>query len=150
MIKDFPMFTPNVTPQQMVTLGIFGGTYFRPIYSSVTKERYENAHKEFKWSESTPDNKICSSQYDTSVNYYNVKCGTSLEFWESKNWIKAQDPYGWFQWYCRFYQGRRSEDDMRQINRWLKLAGPKGRFFTRSKKSPVIKQVLLHWGMFMN
>ena len=54
-----------------------------------------------------------------------------LESWEKSGWIVKQDPYGWFQWYCRFYRGRRISDDERQIDRWLKLAGPNGRFRRR-------------------
>mgnify|MGYP001412864166 CR=1 FL=1 len=82
------------------------------------------------------------------------------EVWEKNNWIVEEDPYGWFQWYCRFYNGRRIDDDERQIKRWLNIAGPNGRFRRRlmnkiiqtGKKyndksvSPVIRQVLLHWG----
>ena len=59
----------------------------------------------------------CSSYYDISVNKYSVKCGRSLRFWENNGWIKAIDPYGWFQWYFRYWLGRRCSDDERQINR---------------------------------
>ena len=81
--------------------------------------------------------------------------------WESSGWIVDCDPYGWFQWYCRFYQGRRCSDDARQISRWCKSAGPKGRFRSQlcnkilaaktscgnASISPVIRQTLLHWGL---
>ena len=77
------------------------------------------------------DKMIVSQKYDKKINKYGVKCGSSLEAWESSGWIDKQDPYGWFQWYCRFYRGRRTKDDRRQIDRWLKLAGPKGRFRNR-------------------
>ena len=55
-----------------------------------------------------------------------LECGTTLEAWESSGWITKYDPYGWFQWYCRFYCGRRCADDERQINRWINYASEKG------------------------
>ena len=106
------------------------------------------------------DTMITSQKYDKKINKYGVKCGSSLEAWEGSGWIDKQDPYGWFQWFCRYKKGRRTKDDERQIKRWLKLAGPKGRFrislmnkiskqgkeFNDYSVSPVIRQVLLHWG----
>ena len=163
--KDYPEFTPNLTPGQVLKMGSFGGTYFRPIYSSVTGKNYtaKQAIKDIpkSWFKGIDIEKmVTSSKYDKKVNKYGVKCGSSLESWEKSNWIVSQDPYGWFQWYCRFYKGRRTKDDERQIDRWNKLAGPNGRFRRRlmnlciqkNKKyndvtiSPVIRQVLLHWG----
>ena len=64
-----------------------------------------------------------------AFNQYGVACGQGLLEWEGKDWIKEEDPYGWVQWYCRFYAGRRLKDeDKRQIGRWKALAGPDGRF----------------------
>lgn len=149
-------------------MGSFGGTYFRPIYSSVTKQKYGSE----VWKELPEDwlqglnvrTQVASSIYDESKNKYKVKCGASLEEWESSGWIVKQDPYGWFQWYCRFYQGRRTSDDERQIGRWKKCAGPKGRWknnliskvakagvaYDNFGISPVVRQTLQHWGYVLN
>ena len=77
--------------------------------------------------------KYYSDYYDVSVNKYGVKCGTSLRFWENKGWI---DPYGWFQWYFRYWLGRRSQDDKRQINGWEKIISRfRGKLVTTIKDS---------------
>ena len=97
--------------------------------------------------------------YDKTINKYNVKVGTTLECWEDKNWINKKHPYGWIQWYCDFYSGKRSLDDERQIKRWQGVAGPNSRFRKRLiniikkdngkyndyTKSPKIRQTLQHW-----
>ena len=163
-LKDFH---PNRTPEEVLRAGSFGGTYFRTITSAVTNVRYTptNVLKdtvEKEWI-SGLDSKsmLTSSNYNVSINKYGVKCGGSLGMWESSGWISDSDPYGWFQWYCRFYRGRRSSDDARQISRWCKSAGLKGRFRSQlcnkiinagttagdTSISPVIRQTLLHWGL---
>lgn len=150
---DHPTFNPTLTPSQMFRRGIFGGTYFRPIHSAVTGKNYSNQHLEFPrtWFVN-PSKTVTSSKKDLKVNAYGVWSGQTLDYWEDHQWIKAQDPYGWVQWYCRFYQGRRSVDDERQIKRWINIAGPKGRWRVRlenlrnqGKDSPVIRQLLLQW-----
>ena len=99
----------------------------------------------------------CLDYYDVSVNKYGVKCGASLRFWEDKDWIYEIDPYGWFQWYFRYWLGRRSQDDERQINRWKKIINrfrgklakvikDAGGKFDDYSISPKIRQILLHWG----
>ena len=92
-----------------------------------------------------------------SINKYGVNCGTSLIFWENKGWIDEIDTYRWFQWYFRYWLGRRSEDDERQINRWknivsrfkvklVKMIKDAGSKFDDYSISPKIRQILLHWG----
>ena len=163
MLKDFK---PNRTPEEVLRAGSFGGTYYRPIASAVTNVTYKSAdvlkdsvHPD--WIKGLTAKQLTSATYRTESNKYGVKCGGSLGMWESSGWISDSDPYGWFQWYCRFYQGRRCSDDARQISRWLKSAGPKGRFRSqlcnkilaaKTKHddvniSPVIRQTLLHWGL---
>lgn len=165
-------FRPNLTPRQIFLLGSFGGTYWRPIYSGVLKKNIKDQHLKYHdvknpftgekedWWKGIDDNLLTRSIADVKLNKYRVHSGTTLEDWESKDWIVAQDPYGWVQWYCEFYSGRRSEDDHRQIRRWLNFAGPKGRFKLRIVNmikdknttyddfnvSPIIRQGLQHWG----
>ena len=162
IFPDHPEFNPNLTPSEIFKLGSFGGTYWRPIFSNVTKKNYKNQHLTFpkSWWKDIPEYWLTNNQCDISINKYKVRVGTSLKFWEDSQWIQAQDPYGWVQWYCNFYNGRRSPDDRRQIKRWLALAGPKGRFrkwlitlinkknskYDDFKISPKIRQTLQHWG----
>lgn len=153
--SDHPEFIPNVTPQEMFELGVFGGTYWRPIYSSVINKNLENEHLAFDFLHSIPKEKLTSTKCDASLNYYKSKAGSSLKEWETKGWIVEQDPYGWVQWYCRFYAGRRIPDDARQIERWQKYAGPKGRWKRNLDNqiknkgidgaSKVVRQGLLQW-----
>uniref|UniRef100_A0A7S1JA41 Uncharacterized protein n=1 Tax=Eutreptiella gymnastica TaxID=73025 RepID=A0A7S1JA41_9EUGL len=168
---DKPTFRPNLTPKEVLGAGSFGGGYFRAIDSTVTKAHYDRVWEELPadWLEGLDiATQVASPTYRKAVNRYGVACGAKesartdsfgLQFWESKDWIRAQDPYGWFQWYCRFYQGRRSDDDERQIGRWAALAGPTGRWkqnliakclcggkhFDDASVSPVVRQTLQHW-----
>jgi hypothetical protein len=165
IFNDFQEFKPNLSPQQIFEMGSFGGTYFRPINSKVINKKLVNQHKEFikyGWFDKIDIPKyIINNTCDPSINTYKVKSGLSLKEWEDSGWIKPIDPYGWFQWYCRFYSGRRCSDDKRQVDRWIKYAGKtSGRWRIRlinmcKKKhtkyndfsiSPVIRQGLQHWG----
>jgi hypothetical protein len=160
-------FHPNRTPEEVLRGGGFGGTYFRSIQSAVTNQQYTSKQAlettlPKEWIQDL-DNKtmLTSQKYNQHVNQYKAKCGGSLGMWESSGWISDADPYGWFQWYCRFYQGRRCSDDKRQISRWMGVCGLKGRFrsqlcnkimaanakFNDTKISPVIRQTLWHWGL---
>ena len=166
---DEKTFRPNMSPIDILLGGAFGGTYFRPIRSSVTDQMYNTEEvleqtipREWieRFSPALIRSHLGSETYDKSVNRYGVRCGGSLGMWESSGWISTIDPYGWFQWYCRFFNGRRSADDSRQIDRWNRSAGPNGRFRCQLCNqiiqkgasgdddliSPVIRQNLLHWG----
>ena len=164
IFEDYPDFIPNLSPRDMFKLGSFGGTYWRPIKSKFYDTKLRNAHKKYpnSWWAGIPTEHLTTpfDEYDKSINKYGVKVGTTLKFWESKNWIKKNHPYGWVQWYCDFYTGERSTDDERQIKRWKQTAGPNSRFriqlmnMIKGKKttyndvsvSPKIRQTLQHWG----
>ena len=111
--------------------------------------------KEFDVLKSIDQKYYCSDCYDVSVNKYGVKCGTSLRFWENKGWINRIDPCSWFQWYFRYWLGRRSKDDERQIKIWNGIINRfKGKLIEMIKKAgskfddysilPKIRQILLH------
>merc|ERR1719382_1192116 len=165
LFSDAKEFRPNMTPKEVLQAGSFGGTYFRPIKSSVTGLKYNKMWNELpqNWLEGLDIKKMISNDYknyNPTVNTYKVKCGGDLEMWESSGWIKEVDPYGWVMWYCRFYLGRRCEDDERQIGRWKNCTGPKGRWkgnligkiaragagYDDPVISPVVRQTLQHWG----
>lgn len=158
-------FQPTVTPVEVLRAGSFGGTYFRDITSAVTGKKHTQAWTDLPaaWFKGLDIERFVArpwNKYDASVNKYGSKCGNTLEEWEKSGWINKQDPYGWFQWYCRFYLGRRSCDDERQIRRWANICGPTGRWkgnlvakclkqgrrFDDVSVAPVVRQSLLHWG----
>lgn len=164
VFSDFPAFRPNLTPKEVIALGSFGGTYFRDIVSAVTGTKYKGLEviREFPadWFKGVDlGTRVTSQVYDKGVNRYGVACGASLGQWETSGWISELDPYGWFQWYCRFYLGRRSTDDARQVDRWLKGQGASGRWrlmlarkcaeacakHDDARVSPVIRQTCQHW-----
>ena len=114
MIKEYS--------KNVIKKGAFGGTYFRDIYSGVNGKVYKISWKKFDELKNIHSKYHSSDFYDVKLNYYGVEVRTSLRFWESKGWINKIDPYGWFQWYFRYWKGRRSKDDFRQIGRWKRNA----------------------------
>ena len=104
-------FCRNKIPIEVIKEGAFGGTYFRVIYSSVNGKWYRKTWKEFDELKNVDRKYYCSNHYDVNVNKYGVKCGTSLRFWENNGLIHSIDPHGWFQWYFRYWLGRRSADN---------------------------------------
>lgn len=129
---DAPSFSPNKSPEEMLREGVFGGSYFRPLRSKRLGIVIEDDWKELpvNWIQGlNVSTYLINSEYDAEINKYKVKCGQSIEEWEAAGWIAHEfDVRGWFQWYCRFYQGRRCEDDERQISRWSRCVGEKGRW----------------------
>ena len=150
-------FIPNKTPIEVIREGAFGGTYFRDIYSYLSKKWYKNPWKEFDQLENIDAKFYASDYYDKNLNKYKVKTGTLLRFWENKGWINKNDPYCWFQWYFTYWLGRRSKHDKRKINGWKKIVSRfRGKLvkiikdtiskFDDYSISPKITQILLHWG----
>ena len=105
--NDFVIdFTPQLTPKQMLDLGVFEGHYLNDCRREFPAEWFKNA----QLSERKPD---------VNANYFKLKSRLSLPEWQKRGWIIDPDPRGWFQWYCRYYMGRRiSSVDRLQINRW--------------------------------
>jgi hypothetical protein len=137
-------FKPDLTPVQMLRLGVFGNTYFLVSNSLLSKDLPESWQKLL--TKLLPKDK----QYSIKSNCFKVQSGLSLEEWKAKNWIHKQDPLGWFQWYCRFYNGRRTDDDVRQIKRYFAFIRHSKALIKQSKKDlakqVVRRQALLHWG----
>lgn len=131
-------FTPELSPKQMLALGVFGGVYFDGHIGEYPKEWFTRA-------------KVAEGgERDSDLNYFKVHASMPLKHWKKKGWLHKDDPRGWFQWYCRYYMGRRHEDDARQIKRWKNMkrhtsaiknnCTPKD--LTCRKKQ---RQAVLHW-----
>ena len=130
-------FKPELTPAEMLELGVFGGRYLRDCTAEFPAAWFKKA-------------KFAVGPSDRKLNYFGVKASTSLSYWQAKGWINENDPRGWFQWYCRYWMGRRHMDDARQIGRWrairrhvaqLRRACDPGDIFCRPRQ----RQALLHW-----
>lgn len=130
--EDEPTFTPNKSPEEMMREGCFGGSYWRPLHSRRLGTTIADDYRELpvSWMSGLDVEKFLSSpEYDPEVNKYKVSSGQTIEEWEAAGWINhTYDVRGWFQWYCRFFMGRRCEDDERQISRWRKCVGETGRW----------------------
>lgn len=140
-------FRPNLTPEQVLRGGAFGGGFFRDHYSTVLHRQLDSeediASLPPEWTRGLDHLTYLSNpDYNPSLNRYSRKAGQSLTDWEKAGWIAKIDPRGWFQWYIRFYNGRRCSDDERQVSRWLKACGPAGRF-----KRSVVTQVAKAYGV---
>ncbi|HOX06617.1 MAG TPA: hypothetical protein PK280_09460, partial [Planctomycetota bacterium] len=100
-----PDFCPELTPREMLELGVFGGRYMTDCAAEFPASWFRRA-------------RLCPKRHDPAMNCFGVNASQPLSVWRAKGWIYHEDPRGWFQWYCRYYRGRRCPDDERQIRRW--------------------------------
>lgn len=137
--KNFdPEFKPHLTPKEMLALGVFGGKYLMDCQNEFPKSWFKGV-------------KMSADKHDPKLNYFGVNASQPLSVWQKNGWIYKDDPRGWFQWYCRYYMGRRiPEEDARQIRRWKAIR----RHITQLQRNcrmgdlgcrPRQRQALLHW-----
>jgi len=136
--RDFdPAFQPQLTPKQMLALGVFGGKYMTDCTAEFPADWFVAA-------------KLSPAGKNPKLNFFGVDASQPLSVWRAKGWIHPDDPRGWFQWYCRYWRGRRMTDDARQIARWIAIARhvaqirkncEPGDIFCRRRQ----RQALLHW-----
>jgi len=136
--KNFhPEFQPQLSPRQMLELGVFGGKYMTDCSAEFPDAWFERA-------------RLSPESHNPALNYFGVNASKPLSYWRAKGWLYIEDPRGWFQWYCRYYMGRRCEDDKRQIKRWKNMR----RHAAQIRKNcepwdldcrPKQRQALLHW-----
>ena len=132
-----PEFRPELTPAQMLRMGVFGGKYMTDCRDEFPAEWFEGA-------------KLSPGKANPKLNFFGVRASKPLSYWREKGWIWPDDPRGWFQWYCRYWMGRRCEDDRRQIGRWKAMARHIGQVKKNCVKGDLLcrprqRQALLHW-----
>ena len=133
-----PAFKPQLTPAQMLKLGVFAGKYMTDCTREFPKSWFAHA-------------KLSSRKRDVSLNYFGVNASQPLSEWRHKGWLHKDDPRGWFQWYCRYYMGRRmADEDQRQIGRWKAIRRHVRQIQNHCEPSDVFcrprqRQALLHW-----
>ena len=131
-------FRPELTPKEMLALGVFGGKYMTDCRDEFPASWFVGA-------------KLSPSGYDRTLNYFGVDASQPLSVWRKKGWIFRDDPRGWFQWYCRYYMGRRIPDeDARQIRRWKAIRRHVRQVQRHCEPGDVTcrprqRQALLHW-----
>lgn len=130
-------FQPQLTPKQMLEMGVFGGKYMTDCESEFPKNWFTKA-------------KLSPEGKNPKINFFGVDASQPLKVWQKNGWINPQDPRGWFQWYCRYFMGRRTLDDEIQIKRWkqmkrhvaqIKKGCKSGDLNCRKRQ----RQALLHW-----
>jgi len=136
--RNFPAdFKPELSPGKLLALGVFGGKYMTDCAAEFPPSWYERA-------------RLCHEEHRSELNYFLVNASKPLSYWRARGWIHPDDPRGWFQWYCRYWMGRRGPDDERQIARWkamtrhaaqIKAHCDPGDLSCRVRQ----RQALLHW-----
>lgn len=133
-----PGFCPELTPKMMLQLGVFCGKYMTDCKAEFPASWFENA-------------KLAAHHADCTLNYFGVRAGSPLRVWVEKGWIHPDDPRGWFQWFCRYYSGRRMPgEDQRQIRRWRAFSRHAAQVLKHCNQGdpfcrPKQRQALLQW-----
>lgn len=133
-----PNFKPELTPKDMLHLGVFGGKYMTDCRDEFPSDWFTEA-------------KLSPQAHDASQNYFGVRASQPLSVWRKRGWIHPDDPRGWFQWYCRYYMGRRMPDeDLRQIRRWRAMRRHASQIQRNCEPGDLgcrrcQRQALLHW-----
>ena len=132
-----PDFHPELTPKQMLELGVFGGKYMTDCAAEYPQDWFENA-------------RLCPDRHNPELNLFGVNASQPLSVWRQKGWIYNDDPRGWFQWYCRYFAGRRCLDDERQIKRWQAVRRHAAQLTKNCSRGDLTcrrrqRQALLHW-----
>lgn len=134
-------FKPELSPKEMLELGVFGGRYLNDCQKEFPKDWFKKAklHND------------AEAGHDKKLNFFGVDASLPLAEWQRKGWIHPVDPRGWFQWYCRYYMGRRfPEEDQRQIKRWKAMKRHIAQIWRYCQKGDLNcrrkqRQALLHW-----
>jgi hypothetical protein len=130
-------FKPELTPAEMLELGVFGGKYMTDCREEFPAAWFRRA-------------KLCHEFHDPELNFFGINASQPLWLWQQKGWIYHEDPRGWFQWYCRYYMGRRCSDDARQIARWKAMRRHIAQIEKNCRRGDLDcrrrqRQALLHW-----
>ena len=151
-------FKPIITPRQVIEAGAFGGNYFG-VDVGANLDDYKEL---FKYHFDGLDTSLyLGEKYSPKLNAFKTRSGMSYEYWKEMGWMNERDPYGWFEWWCKYEMGQRGNDDDRQITRWQNFSGTSGRWRLNIyskihnnsgdwKIGRRVQQALLHWGYIVN
>jgi hypothetical protein len=130
-------FKPELTPKEMLAIGVFGGKYMTDCRAEFPVAWFSKA-------------KLSAARKDKTLNCFGVDASQPLSVWKKKGWIHPDDPRGWFQWYCRYWMGRRGPDDERQVARWKAIRRHVAQIKANCRRGDLLcrprqRQALLHW-----